>query len=263
MKNYILVLLITFGVTAHAQRVLIVDNEKLAPIVTGEYKANLVTPNAEPAESRVSYSYFGFTEEAYKKKVNELIYDYVHEVAIDTAYIHPITEGLSLQFFKDAINNFFESYNYVRFKLNVDDLPPYLLYMDIRIDTSSLKNYVVLTEESDLYTGGAHFIKYNDYKVVEKASAEIITWNKLLKDSTSFMEVAEKYFRKEEKLKKGMDYSSYFFESGKFEPSRNFIFTKKGMTMIYQPYEAREWARGYIIVKIPKNKIKKYLHFNW
>ncbi len=263
MKKIIFILLVTFSVGAQAQRVLVVDKEKMAPIVTGEHKANLVTPNTEPTESKIKYSYFGFAEEPYKEKVNTLIYNYVKKVAIDTAYIHPISEHLSLQYFKDAINNFFESYNYVRFKLNVDNLPPYILNMDISIDTTSLKNYVVLTEESSVFTGGAHFILLSDYKVVEKQSAEIVTWNNLLKDSANFMNVAEKYFRKVEKLKKGKDYSSYFFDSKKFEHSKNFIFTKKGLTLIYLPYEAREWSRGTIIVNIPKNKIKNYLHFNW
>lgn len=264
MKKVVIALFLLVAVSVEAQRVLTVEKEQLAPIVTGEHKNKLVSPNADPTESRIRFAYFGLISdknEEYKDLANKIIFEYVQKVAIDTAYI-PISEHLNLQFFKDALNNFFESYNYVRFRLNVDDLPPYWLEMNIQIDTATYKNYTQISLETGIFTGGAHPYLMNDYVLIHNKTAQVVTWDNLLTDKNQFTTVAEKYFRKTEKMKKGQDYSTYFFESQKFELSKNFVLTKKGITLIYLPYEAREWARGTILVKIPKGKIKKYTHLN-
>lgn len=261
-KIQITFLAVVFALTAFSQREIIVEKEKLETIVKGEHKNKLVTPNSEPEISSIAYQYYGLPSFPYQHKVNELIYNYVKEVAIDTAYI-PIAGNISLQFFKDAVNNFFESYNHTRFVLNVDDLLPYSLDTKIVIDTTSLKNYVVIHGESTLFTGGAHHNYYMMYKVVDKRTAEVVTWDNLIKNKEKFMAIAEKRFRKVENMGKDADYSTHFFLRHKFELSRQFIFEKKKLQLIYLPYEAREWSRGFIHVDLPKGKIKKHINFNW
>lgn len=262
MKKIILSLLVAVSGSTFAQRVVIHDIEKLAPFMKGEYSDKLISPNAEPEESSIKYEFYGFAEKAYQQKMNQLIYDYTKTVAIDTAYI-PIANKVSRQFFKDAVHNFFEGYNYLRFQLNVDDLPPFWFKSSIRIDTTSLKNYVQLLAESSIFTGGAHPYLINQYHLVDKKSGNELFWKELLKDSVSFAKLAETYFRKEEKLKPTDSYESYFFENQQYALSQQFIFSKKGITLVYLPYEVREWARGTISVFIPKKKIKKYLTINW
>ena len=255
MKKVVIALFLLVAVSVEAQRVLIVDREQLAPIVTGEHKNKLVSPNADPAESRIRYAYFGLLSdknEEYKDLANKIIYAYVHKVAIDTAYI-PISEHLNLQFFKDALNNFFESYNYVRFRLNVDDLPPYWLDMNIQIDTTTFKNYTQISLETTIFTGGAHPYLLNDYILIDNKTAQVVTWDKLLTDRTKFTAVAEKMTPKQ---------MINLFENQKFVLSKNFVLTKKGINLIYLPSELREWSNGTVLINIPKRKIKKYIHFN-
>lgn len=260
----ILILLVTiFGIAdAQAQLVRTEEKEMLEPVTKGTCKEQLVLPAEDPVESVINYQYFGFPDEPYEKQVNQLIYDYVKTVAMDTLFIGEFSKTVSRDFFKAALRNFLESYNYVRFKISYD-VPAYWLHTDIVLDTVSLKQYIQFKGESAVYTGGAHPFLINEYKMLDKKSAKVVEWIDLLADSSSFMTVAEKYFRKTEKLKENQDYSSYFFESGKFEHSQNFYFTKNKLVLIYLPYEAREWARGMIYVEIPKGKIKKYLNINW
>jgi hypothetical protein len=174
-----------------------------------------------------------------------------------------MAEKVSRPFFKDAVLNFFEGYNYLRFQLNVDDLPPFSFQEKITIDTTSLKNYVQLIGSTYAFTGGAHGNYFVTHNVVDKRSGEEISWDKLLKNKEEFTKVAEKYFRKVENLEPTSNFDNYFFDNQKFTLSQQFVFSKKGITLIYQPYEAREWARGFIEVTIPKSKIKKYINFNW
>lgn len=262
MKKKIAGILLLTTYTSFSQRVVIKELEKLEPFMTGVYKDKLITPNEEPMESVVEYQFYGYDTIPYQKKVNQLIYDYTKSVAIDTAYI-PIAPSLSRQFFKDAVHNFFEGYNYLRFQLNVDDLPPFFFNGKITIDSTSLKNYVQVSGQTYLFTGGAHGNYLTEYHVVNKKTAEKVTWGNLLKDSVAFAKVAEKYFRITEGLSPTDNYDAYFFDNQKFNLSKQFVFTKKGIKLIYLPYEAREWARGFIEVNIPKGKIKKYIKFNW
>lgn len=286
MRILILLLISFFSIQTFAQFEKIDKTQRFGAIIQGQYNHTITTQDYEPTSSSVSYNYFGITDFEYQKVINQRIKEYIEFCMIDTAYF-PIEENLSPKFFEDALNNFVESYNYVRFRLG-DDVHPFWINTSILIDTINFKNYVQVANTSNIYTAGAHPYIMDEYLIVSKEKGQIITWKNLVKEDQldAFTSVIEKYFKKVEGLKKKDDIITnstanhwseeelkektdnfripiYFFSSKRFELSKNFQFTKKGIRLIYLPYEAREWARGSIIVNVPKRKIKKYLNFNW
>lgn len=243
-------------------------------IVKGDYSNMNVVPNYPAEKSKMQYEFYGQSNAPYQDSVNKQIVRYVHELLVDTAYI-PIEKQISPKFFEDALNNFLESDRYIRFQLG-EDIPPFWVNMSIQIDTTTLQHSVLLNAKSSIYVAGAHPNSFDQYFVIDKTSGQILTWEKLLTNREKFMNVAEKYFKKVEKIGRkkpiptiqnkdepsGKNTILYFFQSGKFELPRFFTFTKKKMLLLYQPYEAREWARGEIRIELPIKKINKFIRFS-
>lgn len=256
MKLSTLILLLLFGHQILGQKV-----EKGQNIVTGTVVDSIMDEKYGNQVSTINYSFYAQPTKAYQKEANRLIYDYIKGLLIDTLYDPPMPQQISSSYFRHALNNFFQAY--MNLTEEYGQTPPCWVITDIKIDEKTLKNNVQVIQTSGIYTGGAHPNKYDIYSVINKKSGKTLSWKDLLKDSVKFTKVAEKYFREVEGLKENDDYSSYFFESGSFELSKNFDFGKNEIRLIYLPYEAREWARGIILVTIPKTAIKKYLHFKW
>lgn len=109
------------------------------------------------------------------------------------------------------------------------------------------------------YTGGAHadhFTLFNhfDIKTDQKITLVDIVDEKNQKELTK---IAEKYFRKLEKLSKTESLNDkYFFESGNFTLANNFALTKESLLFYYNVYEIKPYSGGNTTLEVPYKDIK-------
>lgn len=260
MKKLILGSLLAFSVIACSSKNETNSNNPITKgLTSGKIEKTLYTSDKEDSTTTsANYQFYNEENSPLEKVVNKWIYDYVKEIAFDPIVVSNVPSKLSTEYFEKALENF--DRNYKVEKESDDDLEM-LSYLDMNIEINEKisNNFVQVTATCGVFTGGAHPYVMDDYLVVTKKDGEIITWEKLLKDSVAFNKVAEKYFRKVEELGPNDTYEDYFFESKKFERSQSFLFEKDKLIMLYKPYEAREWARGYINVEIPLSEIKNYI----
>jgi hypothetical protein len=112
------------------------------------------------------------------------------------------------------------------------------------------------------YWGGAHggsktlFLNWN-----AKTDKEISVDDIFNKDySNALNNVAEKIFRKDEKLSDTASLKEhYFFEKSKFSLNDNFAITPTGLSFLYNEYEIKSYAEGQTTLFIPYAQIKSLL----
>jgi hypothetical protein len=109
------------------------------------------------------------------------------------------------------------------------------------------------------YEGGAHPNSNFTYLNYDPANHKEITLDALISAESmpKLTEVAEKIFRKNEKLRPAESLKdSYFFENDKFSLNQNFTITKEGLKFLYNPYEIKAYAFGTTELLIPFAELK-------
>lgn len=132
-------------------------------------------------------------------------------------------------------------------------------------------NADVVRQDSDLvtielkgyqFTGGAHgssLTRYINWTVSGQKKLELADLINTGAE-TQLSEVAEKIFRKQEKLSDTASLSrDYFFKGGKFSLNRNFLITPLGLKFLYNQYEIKPYAAGQTVIDIPYTSISKLL----
>lgn len=115
----------------------------------------------------------------------------------------------------------------------------------------------------DVFTGGAHGYSATISLLFDKATGKIIPQEKLFSDIKKVTKIAETKFRENQQLdpKIGFEEAGYFFEKGVFKLAQNILFTKNGIVLVYNQYEAASYAQGQIEIEIPYKEIDSYLLF--
>ncbi len=119
-----------------------------------------------------------------------------------------------------------------------------------------------IATEIDDFSGGAHgnhvklianFDLVNDKKIVFN---DLVSREK----QKEFIKIAEKYFRKMERLG---DYErldgKYFFENGQYALAENFGLERNSLLFYYNPYEIKSYAEGSTSLRIPYEAIEHLL----
>ena len=113
----------------------------------------------------------------------------------------------------------------------------------------------------DVFTGGAHGYSATISLLFDKVTGKIIPKENLFSDIKKVTKIAETKFRENQQMdaKIGFEEAGYFFEKGVFKLAQNILFTKNGILLIYNQYEAASYAQGQIEIEIPYKEIDSYL----
>ena len=128
------------------------------------------------------------------------------------------------------------------------------------VDSILFQNDTLVSLMSDVYTysGGAHgyqFVTFLNFK----PSGKCYTNQELFTNMDSITHIAEQYFRKKENIKGLLNEHGYWFEQGQFTLAKNIGFEKDSLILHYNPYEIASYSEGAKIIKIPLNRIKKWI----
>jgi hypothetical protein len=133
-------------------------------------------------------------------------------------------------------------------------------------------NISVLTQGSSLIvidvkqemSGGAHPNSSEEYFNWDTKTDRVISIDDLLVNDydPKFTAIAEKIFRKDEKLGKNEPLNDYNFENGEFALNDNFRITPLGIDFFYNTYEIKSYAGGTTDLLIPYSQIKSLLRPN-
>ena len=128
---------------------------------------------------------------------------------------------------------------------------------------SQSKKMIDVRINYDVFTGGAHGYSATISLLFDKSTGKIIPQENLFSDLKAVTKIAETKFRENQQLdsKIGFEEAGYFFEKGIFKLAQNILFTKNGIVLIYNQYEAASYAQGQIEIEIPYKEIDKYLLF--
>jgi hypothetical protein len=109
------------------------------------------------------------------------------------------------------------------------------------------------------FSGGAHPNSSFTYQNYNPITHQKITLDSLLLPGSSakLTAVAEKIFRKDEKLSPDQTLkNNYFFENDTFKLNDNFTVTDEGLLFLYNPYEIKAYAFGITKLLIPFSELK-------
>lgn len=113
------------------------------------------------------------------------------------------------------------------------------------------------------FTGGAH--GYQGYRslLFNPKTGKTITNNQLFKSEKDFKAFAEKEFRNKYKIPANgsINATGLMFENEKFNLPLNIFYTKEGLLLYYNSYEAASYADGPKELLLPYDKVNDYLIF--
>lgn len=113
--------------------------------------------------------------------------------------------------------------------------------------------------DSYAYTGGAHPNSSTDMLHVSLQTGKELRQEDWIADTTALKKVAQSYFfANEKKVDPSATPDLYFFGS-EFTLPNSMAISDKGLRLIYSPYEAASYARGFIEFTIPFKDLKGIL----
>jgi hypothetical protein len=115
-----------------------------------------------------------------------------------------------------------------------------------------------------LYAGGAHGSTYTGFINWNIKASKKISLEDLFAPGyeTKLTAIAEKIFRKDEKLGDTSSLKNYFFKDQKFALNNNFLVTPVGIRFLYNEYEIKPYVDGTTELLIPYLQIKHLLRPN-
>lgn len=114
------------------------------------------------------------------------------------------------------------------------------------------------------FTGGAH--GYQGYRslLFHTKTGKTIFTDQIFKNEKEFAAFAEKEFRKKYKIptKSNINATGLMFENDKFHLPQNIFYTKAGLLLYYNSYEAASYADGPKEILFPYDEISTYLIYH-
>lgn len=123
------------------------------------------------------------------------------------------------------------------------------------------KSPVFMTVQFDsyAYTGGAHPNSSVDILHISLQTGREVLLDEWIQDTTALKKVAQSYFlANEKKVDPTAAPDQYFFGSEFVLPNAMYV-SSTGLRLIYAPYEAASYARGFIEFTIPFKELKGIL----
>jgi Deacetylase PdaC/Protein of unknown function (DUF3298) len=123
---------------------------------------------------------------------------------------------------------------------------------------------VTVQIDSYVFAGGAHGSTYTGFLDWDTKADRKISLSDLLAPGyeLKLTAIAEKIFRKDEKLSDTSSLGNYFFKDQKFALNDNFLVTPVGLQFLYNEYEIKSYAEGQTTLLIPYSQIKPLLRPN-
>ena len=120
---------------------------------------------------------------------------------------------------------------------------------------------ISLYYDESTYAGGAHGNYTTSLLNFDATTGELLALSDFVSDTLALKKMAEVKFKANEtKVAKENKYAfkmeDYFFTDGKYALPNNIGITKKGLRLLYNPYEVASYARGQIILEIPWKELK-------
>ncbi|PKL81206.1 MAG: hypothetical protein CVV25_00230 [Ignavibacteriae bacterium HGW-Ignavibacteriae-4] len=133
------------------------------------------------------------------------------------------------------------------------------LFKKLEIDTLyTIRELLVIVENQESYTGGAHGAYSTNYFVFDIKNKKLLKTSDIF-DLNKLTEIAYDYFLTERGLSKNhveIEKEGYWFNDNKFHLNDNFSIDSKNVTFLYNTYEITSYSEGQIIVEIPLYKLE-------
>jgi hypothetical protein len=129
------------------------------------------------------------------------------------------------------------------------------------LQTFNTKELLAIRCQNYLYAGGAHGYGSVTYKNFDPQTGAFLYYEDLFNDVSAFEALAEKLFRKENKIPKGdnVNTTGFWFENNTFYLPKTFGISKEFITLQYNQYEIDSYAEGSITIEIPITEVKELL----
>ncbi|QLE01355.1 DUF3298 and DUF4163 domain-containing protein [Galbibacter sp. BG1] len=127
------------------------------------------------------------------------------------------------------------------------------------------ENFASVKMDSYVFTGGAHGYGSVSYLNFNLQTGEELSAKDLLIDEKSFIDFAEKTFRKQEKIspEANINSSGFMFENDNFHLPNSIGFNENGIILTYNPYEIAAYADGLTKISIPFEEAKSFIKPKW
>ena len=114
-----------------------------------------------------------------------------------------------------------------------------------------------------LYTGGAHPLQQELYRLFDTRSGSLVTVDSLLAQGGKepLLALAEREFRRVRAIpdERSLNSEGFWFRSGRFVLARNIGLTSRGLELAYNPYEIAPYAMGSTHLVLPYDSLKGVL----
>lgn len=143
-------------------------------------------------------------------------------------------------------------------KENKDRIQTWFLIINTKV-LKQKPQYIAFYTTYINFAGGAHPNSSFTYQNYNPETHQVITLDSLLilGSSGKLTAIAEKIFRKNEKLSPDQSLKdNYFFENDTFKLNDNFTVTDEGLLFLYNPYEIKAYAFGITKLVIPFSELQ-------
>lgn len=200
------------------------------------------------------------TQDSTATKINRLIEDRTKEIAWswlgrDDA---PQMNGKTLQWFGKEFVQMAEQ----DLAGMGDEAPVSALSYDFQMKGQVIYRspvFMTIQFDSYAYTGGAHPNSSTDMLHVSLVNGQELRPESWIQDTTALKKIAQSYFfANEKKIDPTATPDQYFFGS-EFTLPNAMTVSPQGLKLVYSPYEAASYARGFIEFTIPMKDLKGIL----
>lgn len=203
---------------------------------------------ADTTSARITYP--EFSHKPLNKYIKRQVFD----------YFSPDEEATSYQ---DIANSFISGYKDFA-KEYSDGAQTWYLNINIHV-LRQTHNYIAIAYDHEDFAGGAHGNHYTAYLNYNLKNNKNITIDSLFdaNQKAKLIAIAEGIFRKNEGLlPDALLTDNYFFEDGKFNLSKNFYMSQKGLVFLYNNYEIKPYVDGTTELIVPFKAIKDIIKPN-
>lgn len=132
--------------------------------------------------------------------------------------------------------------------------------VDVSIEHNT-EHFITVRSSSYIYTGGAHPLQTTTYYVIATHKPRLLTLHDIVVDTATLRTVAEIELRRMYDIPLYHDLRNHGFtlSSNSVPLSKNFAFTRTGLTLVYNPYDISPYSMGMHTIQLPYSAIAPLL----
>jgi hypothetical protein len=209
---------------------------------------------------RIAYQYYRKPQFSWQDSVNykisSIILNKMHDNEVNVEF-----EQLDHTFFKQQMELFYSEalseYNKMKYKA--------LWQFDMQFRIHSIFNEAVSLEVlTKSFFGNSQSVENHEFFHFSKQNGTQLYINDIYHVDSSFLQLIQANFNKQNELNPKVDYSEFgfWFENNTFQLSTNFEINKDSLIFIYNPYEIAPYSFGKIKVSVPFTLTIPYFKIN-